>query len=168
VVDSTFAASGVDVPPKSVYAVGDIATFPLSDFSGRKTPSRVEHVEHARFSAAHCAAAVLDESFETPYAYLPFFYSRVFEQKDQSRAVSWAFWGFAPDDAAAVLVGDFAPAFAAFWVADGRVAGVMVESCSEALREVAKRAARTRVQVDIEALRKCATPEEALDLVKAE
>ena len=34
-VDATFAASGSGVEPKSVYAIGDIAAFPLSSDGGK-------------------------------------------------------------------------------------------------------------------------------------
>ena len=170
-VDHVFAASGADVAPRSVFAVGDVAAFPARDgVSAAPSPTRVEHVAHARASAAHCARAVLDDKFEAPYEYLPFFYSRVFEQKDQPRAVNWAFWGF--NRGACVCVGDFAPSMAAFWVDEaddgtGKVAGVMVESCSDAERDAAKRAAASRTTVDIAALRKCASVAEAFALIAA-
>jgi len=167
-VDGTFAASGAGVEPKSVFAIGDVAAFPASDgVATELVPTRVEHVAHARASAAHCASAVLDDRFDTPYAFFPFFYSRVFEQKDQVRSVSWAFWGF--NRGACVVVGDFAPSMVAFWVdeTDGTVVGVMVESCSDAERDAAKRAAETRAVVDVEALRKCASVAEALALTSA-
>jgi monodehydroascorbate reductase (NADH) len=111
--------------------------------------------------------AVLDDAFDAPYEYLPFFYSRVFEQKDQPRAVNWAFWGFNRGEC--VAVGDFAPSMAAFWVdeADGKVAGVMVESCSDAERDAAKRAAASRTAVDVATLRKCASVAEAFALIAA-
>ena len=76
-VDGTFAASGAGVEPKSVYAIGDIAAFPLA-FDGNQIV-RMEHVAHARASATHAAECILADS-ETPYAYTPYFYSRVFEQ----------------------------------------------------------------------------------------
>ncbi len=170
-VDHVFAASGADIAPRSVFAVGDVAAFPARDgVSAAPSPTRVEHVAHARASAAHCARAVLDDTFEAPYEYLPFFYSRVFEQKDQPRAVNWAFWGF--NRGACVCVGDFAPSMAAFWVDEaddgtGKVAGVMVESCSDAERDAAKRAAASRTTVDIAALRKCASVAEAFALIAA-
>ena len=170
-VDHIFAASGADIAPRSVFAVGDVAAFPARDgVSAAPSPTRVEHVAHARASAAHCARAVLDDAFDAPYEYLPFFYSRVFEQKDQPRAVNWAFWGF--NRGACVCVGDFAPSMAAFWVDEaddgtGKVAGVMVESCSDAERDAAKRAAASRTTVDIAALRKCASVAEAFALIAA-
>jgi len=76
-VDGTFAASGAGVEPKSVYAIGDIAAFPLA-FDGNQIV-RMEHVAHARASATHAAECILADS-DTPYAYTPYFYSRVFEQ----------------------------------------------------------------------------------------
>ena len=167
-VDHTFAASGVGVAPRSVFAVGDVAAFPMSDgVSEAPVLTRVEHVAHARASAAHCASAVLDDAFDAAYEYFPFFYSRVFEQKDQPRSLNWAFWGF--NRGACVTVGDFAPSMAAFWVdeKDGKVAGVMVESCSDAERDAAKRAAVSRVAVDVVALRKCTSVAEAFALVSA-
>lgn len=169
-VDGTFAASGAGVEPRSVFAIGDVAAFPARDFFGVATevvPTRVEHVAHARASAAHCASAVLDDRFDAAYAYFPFFYSRVFEQKDQTRKISWAFWGF--NRGACVVVGDFSPQMAAFWVdeRDGTVSGIMVESCSDAERDAAKRAAESRARVDVEALRKCASVAEALALTSA-
>ena len=50
----------------------------------------------------------------TPYDYLPFFYSRVFN-------LSWQFWGFNEAQQVAHF-GDFeAGKFGAFWVKDGKV-----------------------------------------------
>lgn len=46
VVDGTFKSSNPDV-----YAIGDVASFPLKMYGGRMT--RMEHVAHARQSAAH-------------------------------------------------------------------------------------------------------------------
>ena len=43
----------------------------------------------------------------------------------------------------------------------------MVESCSDAERDAAKRAAVTRAAVDVAVLRKCASVAEALALVSA-
>ena len=81
--------------------------------------------------------------------------------------MSWAFWGF--NRGTCVVVGDFAPSMVAFWVdeTDGTVVGVMVESCSDAERDAAKRAAESRAVVDVEALRKCASVAEALALTSA-
>ena len=160
-VDATFAASGAGVEPKSVYAIGDVAAFPLAVAGGAS--ARMEHVAHARASAAHAAAAVLDPSFDEPYEYFPFFYSRVFEQKDSARKVAWVFYGVAEGEA--IVVGDFAPKLAAFWIDDGRVVGGMLESGAPEENAAVEAAAKARKVVDVEALRACATAEEAVKMV---
>ena len=160
-VDATFAASGAGVEPKSVYAVGDVAAFPLAVAGGALV--RMEHVAHARASAAHAAAAVLDPSFDEPYEYFPFFYSRVFEQKDSARKVAWVFYGVAEGET--IVVGDFAPKLAAFWIDGGRVVGGMLESGAPEENAAVEAAAKARKVVDVEALRACATAEEAVKMV---
>jgi hypothetical protein len=44
-------------------------------------------VAHARASAAHAAAAVMDPTSAVAYQYTPFFYSRVFEHAGSERKV---------------------------------------------------------------------------------
>ncbi|KAL6633690.1 hypothetical protein ACP70R_026361 [Stipagrostis hirtigluma subsp. patula] len=112
----------------SVYAVGDVAAFPVKLFGG--DVRRLEHVDCARRTAKHAIAAVLDPSGAGDIDYLPFFYSRAF-------ALSWRFYG---DNAGeAVHFGDFslggtagggAPKFGACWVSAGRIAGVFLEGGS--------------------------------------
>jgi monodehydroascorbate reductase (NADH) len=114
VVDCTLKTS-VD----GVYAVGDIATFPLKMYGGR--PTRVEHVTNARMTAAHAVRAAVSGS-KDEYDYLPYFYSRVF-------GLSWQFFGDNVGDC--VVVGDFDPTLAAFWIKDGKVVGVFCESPSD-------------------------------------
>lgn len=53
-VDGTFATSAPDV-----YAIGDVAAFPLLREGGAVV--RQEHVTHARASAAHAVKAALGE-----------------------------------------------------------------------------------------------------------
>ena len=162
-VDATFAASGAGVAPKSVYAIGDIAAFPLSADGGKIV--RMEHVAHARSSAAHAAAAVLDETNETPYSYTPYFYSRVFEHGGSDRKVAWVFYGLQSGNET-VVVGDFAPKLAAFWIGDGgKVMGAMLESGSPEENNAVKAAAEKHTVVDVDALKNCATVEDALKLV---
>lgn len=64
----------------SVYAIGDVAAFPLLMY-GQVT--RQEHVTNARLTAAHAVDAIFGET--APYDYLPFFYSRVFNLSWQVR-----------------------------------------------------------------------------------
>ena len=165
-VDATFAASGVNVEPKSVYAIGDIAAFPLA-FDKNQTV-RMEHVAHARASAAHCARCVLaaaDDDAQTanaPYQYTPYFYSRVFEQADSTRKVAWVFYGLQRGEV--VCVGDFAPKLAAFWVDEGVCVGAMLESGTPDEVKAVQAIAEGRPSVDVEKLRACATAEAALSL----
>ena len=58
-----------------VYAVGDIAAFPLTKYN---TVTRQEHVANARSSGAHAVSHILSPSDTPDYDYLPFFYSREF------------------------------------------------------------------------------------------
>lgn len=161
-VDATFAASGAGVEPQSVYAIGDIAAFPLSADGGKLV--RMEHVAHARASAAHAAAAVLDPTSAVAYQYTPFFYSRVFEHAGSERKVAWVFYGLQSGEEV-VVVGDFAPKLAAFWVDGGKVVGAMLESGSNEENAAVQAAAAARPAVDVAALKACATVEDALKLV---
>uniref|UniRef100_A0A0A9DAU7 monodehydroascorbate reductase (NADH) n=1 Tax=Arundo donax TaxID=35708 RepID=A0A0A9DAU7_ARUDO len=107
----------------SVYAVGDVAAFPVKLFGG--DIRRLEHVDCARRTARHAVTTALDPSGGAgDIDYLPFFYSRVF-------ALSWRFYG---DNAGeAVHFGDFSPSspkFGAFWVRGGRIAGAFLEGGS--------------------------------------
>ncbi|KAL6559224.1 hypothetical protein OROHE_006593 [Orobanche hederae] len=110
--DSFFKTSVPDV-----YAVGDVATFPLKLFNEIR---RVEHVDHARKSAEQ---AVKGTSIEE-YDYLPYFYSRAFD-------LSWQFYG--DNVGETVLFGDSNPAspthkFGTYWIKDRKVVGVFLES----------------------------------------
>jgi monodehydroascorbate reductase (NADH) len=99
-----------------VYAVGDVATFPMKLYSDQR---RVEHVDHARKSAEQAVRAIkAKESGESvaEYDYLPYFYSRSFD-------VAWQFYG--DNDPAAPK-----PKFGSYWVKDGRVVGVFLEGGS--------------------------------------
>lgn len=61
----------------NVYAAGDIVAFPLKREGGNLT--RVEHVGHARASAALAMAEMLKPDSEPEYDYLPHLYSRIFD-----------------------------------------------------------------------------------------
>jgi monodehydroascorbate reductase (NADH) len=121
-----------------VYAVGDVATFPMKLYSDQR---RVEHVDHARKSAEQAVRAIkAKESGESvaEYDYLPYFYSRSFD-------VAWQFYG--DNDPAAPK-----PKFGSYWVKDGRVVGVFLEGGSA---DEYQAIARAQPPVaDVEALRK--------------
>ena len=60
-----------------MYAIGDVAAFPLKAAGGSVT--RQEHVAHARQSAAHVVSHILKPDSTEEYDYRPFFYSREFD-----------------------------------------------------------------------------------------
>ncbi|GAA0176737.1 oxidoreductase [Lithospermum erythrorhizon] len=103
-----------------VYAVGDVATFPMKIYNDVR---RVEHVDHARKSAEQAVKAIFAGESVGVYEYLPFFYSRAFD-------LSWQFYGDNVGDD--VIFGDNNPTsathkFGSFWIKDGKVVGVFLE-----------------------------------------
>ncbi|KAJ9564134.1 hypothetical protein OSB04_000100 [Centaurea solstitialis] len=100
----------------SVYAIGDVASFPVKLFGKTR---RLEHVDAARKSAKHAVSAIMDPDKTSEFDYLPFFYSRVF-------SLSWRFYG---DNVGEVVhFGDFnGTKFGAYWVDNGRVVGCFLE-----------------------------------------
>jgi len=133
-----------------VYAIGDVATFPLKLYNEQR---RVEHVDHARKSAEQAVRAIkAKESGESvpEYDYLPYFYSRSFD-------IAWQFYGDNVGDD--VLFGDNDPAsanhkFGSYWVKDGKVVGVFLEGGSAEENQAIARVARTQPPVaDVEALK---------------
>lgn len=122
----------------NVYAIGDVATFPMKLYGDIR---RVEHVDHARKSAEHAVKALkASENGKTveEYDYLPYFYSRSFN-------LSWQFYG--DNVGETVLFGDNNPAsenpkFGTYWIKDGKVVGAFLEGGTpeenKALAKVAK------------------------------
>ncbi|CAK9206845.1 unnamed protein product [Sphagnum troendelagicum] len=121
-----------------VYAVGDIAAFPMKIYGDIR---RVEHVDHARKSAIQAVQAIkAEEKGETipEYDYLPYFYSRSFD-------LSWQFYG--DNVGEAVTWGREAAQassskFGTYWIKDGKVVGAFLEGGSpeenKAIAKVAK------------------------------
>ncbi|XP_008226785.2 PREDICTED: monodehydroascorbate reductase, seedling isozyme-like [Prunus mume] len=106
-----------------VYAVGDVATFPLKLYNDMR---RIEHVDHARKSAEQAVKAIRaseeGKSIEV-YDYLPYFYSRAFD-------LSWKFYGDNVGDP--LMFGDKNPAsgkpkFGTAWIKNGKIVGVFLE-----------------------------------------
>ncbi|TYH54384.1 hypothetical protein ES332_D09G165000v1 [Gossypium tomentosum] len=122
----------------TVYAVGDVATFPLKLYNELR---RVEHVDHARKSAEQAVKAIkgLEKGQSVDeYDYLPYFYSRSFD-------LAWQFYGDNVGDT--VLFGDNnpqspKPKFGSYWIKDGKVVGAFLEGGSaeenQAIAKVAK------------------------------
>ncbi|XP_039125538.1 monodehydroascorbate reductase 3, cytosolic [Dioscorea cayenensis subsp. rotundata] len=133
-----------------VYAVGDVATFPLKLYNELR---RVEHVDHARKSAEQAVKAIkAKEGGQTieEYDYLPFFYSRAFD-------LSWQFYGDNVGDT--VLFGDNnpespKPKFGSYWVKDGKVVGAFLESGTPEENKAIGKVARDQPPVeDLEQLK---------------
>ncbi|KAF5737471.1 monodehydroascorbate reductase [Tripterygium wilfordii] len=127
-----------------VYAVGDVATFPMKLYNDIR---RVEHVDHARKSAEQAVKAIkakeegkqIDE-----YDYLPFFYSRVFD-------LSWQFYG--DNVGETVLFGDNSPTspkpkFGSYWINDGKVVGAFLEGGTPDENKAMAKVARLKPTVD--------------------
>ncbi|XP_020673044.1 monodehydroascorbate reductase 3, cytosolic [Dendrobium catenatum] len=122
----------------NVYAVGDVATFPLKLYNELR---RVEHVDHSRKSAEHAVKAIKAAEEGTnieEYDYLPYFYSRAFD-------LSWQFYGDNVGDT--ILFGDSDPSsakpkFGSYWIKDGKVFGAFLEGGTpeenKAIAKVAK------------------------------
>lgn len=146
-VDSSFKSSNPDV-----YAIGDIATFPLKKYGGKST--RMEHVAHARQSATHVIKALFGSTEE--YDYLPYFYSRVFN-------LSWQFFG--DNVGEPYLFGNMEPKLSAFWIDGSQVNGVFMESPNEEDTAAMKAIATKQPTVDMAALKAATTADEALKIV---
>ncbi|KAK6943998.1 FAD/NAD(P)-binding domain [Dillenia turbinata] len=124
-----------------VYAVGDVATFPLKLYNDVR---RVEHVDHARKSAEQAVKAIMSEGkFIDEYDYLPYFYSRAFD-------LSWQFYGDNVGDT--VLFGNNdpkapKPKFGTYWIKDGKVVGAFLEGGSPDENKAIAKVARVQPAV---------------------
>lgn len=154
-VDGLFRTS---IP--GIFAVGDVAAFPLKIYN---RISRVEHVDHARRSAQHCVKALLSAQTNT-YDYLPYFYSRVFEYEGSPRKVWWQFFG--DNVGETVEIGNFDPKIATFWIESGKLKGVLVESGSPEEFQLLPELARRQPPIDKAKLQNATSVEEALDIAR--
>eukprot|EP00475_Leptophrys_vorax_P024577 TRINITY_DN3396_c0_g4_i1.p1 TRINITY_DN3396_c0_g4~~TRINITY_DN3396_c0_g4_i1.p1 ORF type:complete len:473 (-),score=53.34 TRINITY_DN3396_c0_g4_i1:2-1309(-) len=144
-VDARFLTSA-----PGVYAVGDVATFPLPKYG---EPRRVEHVDHARKSVQQAVKAIkAAESGQqaSDYEYLPYFYSRSFD-------LSWQFYGDNVADATVhfdLPTGEVAKPskLGAYWVKGGKVVGVFLESGSPDENKAIAKVSREQPEVNVEAL----------------
>ena len=121
----------------SVYAVGDVASFPVKIFGETR---RLEHVDAARKSARHAVAAIMEPDKTTDFDYLPFFYSRVF-------SLSWQFYG--DNLGEAVYFGDFSgTSFGAYWVHKGQLVGSFLEGGSKEEYEAIAKVTRLKPVIE--------------------
>lgn len=144
-----------------IFAIGDVAAFPLKMYD---RIARVEHVDHARRSAQHCAKALLSAQTHT-YDYLPYFYSRVFEYEGSPRKVWWQFFG--DNVGETIEIGNFDPKIATFWIDSGKLKGVLVESGSPEEFQLLPTLARSQPFVDKAKLQQASSVEEALEIARA-
>ncbi|CAH8309213.1 unnamed protein product [Eruca vesicaria subsp. sativa] len=101
----------------TVYAIGDVATFPVKLYGEMR---RLEHVDSARKSARHAVSAIMEPENTGEFDYLPCFYSRFF-------AFSWQFYG---DHVGEVVhFGEYeeGKVFGAYWVKEGHLVGTFLE-----------------------------------------
>ncbi|KAM7263276.1 hypothetical protein ACFE04_000959 [Oxalis oulophora] len=128
----------------NVYAVGDVATFPMKIYNDIR---RVEHVDHARKSAEQAVKAIkaseAGKSIEE-YDYLPYFYSRAFD-------LSWQFYG--DNVGETVLFGNNDPAspehkFGTYWIKDGKIIGAFLESGTADENKALAKVARVQPAAD--------------------
>ncbi|KAI3845287.1 hypothetical protein MKW98_009353 [Papaver atlanticum] len=121
----------------SVYAVGDVATFPVKLFGETR---RLEHVDSARKSAKHAVASLMAPNKTWDFDYLPFFYSRVF-------TLSWQFYG---DNVGEVVhYGDFlGSTFGAYWVKNGYLVGSFLEGGTKEEYEAIAKATRLKPRIE--------------------
>jgi 3-phenylpropionate/trans-cinnamate dioxygenase ferredoxin reductase subunit len=110
VVDDRLRTSHADV-----FAAGDVARFP--GLGG--APTRVEHFDHA-FSSGTCAGTNM-AGVDTPYRYVPFFWSDVFE-------LGFEFVGDRSDEAKLVTGDRASGSFVIEYVADGKLRGALLAS----------------------------------------
>jgi monodehydroascorbate reductase (NADH) len=127
-----------------VYAVGDVATFPMKLYGDMR---RVEHVDHSRKSAEQAVKAIKaseEEKSIEEYDYLPYFYSRSFD-------LSWQFYGDNVGEET-VLFGDSDPAsakpkFGSYWIKDGKIYGAFLEGGSADENKAIAKVARVQPAV---------------------
>ncbi|XP_072959212.1 monodehydroascorbate reductase 2, peroxisomal [Typha angustifolia] len=121
----------------SVYAVGDVAAFPVKLFGN--DIRRLEHVDSARKTARHAVAAIMAPDKTGDLNYLPFFYSRVF-------TLSWQFYG---DNVGEVIhYGDFSSGrFGAYWLVKGQIIGAFLEGGNREDYEAIAKAVRLKLKV---------------------
>ncbi|KAI5065435.1 hypothetical protein GOP47_0020130 [Adiantum capillus-veneris] len=130
-VEADMVVVGIGIRPNIGLFEGDVVTFPLKSYRDTR---RLEHVDHARKSAAHAVQAIMSPEKVHEYDYLPFFYSRVF-------TLSWQFYGDNVGDC--IMFGEpNDKKFGAFWVEKGHLVGAFLEGGNKeeysALEKVAR------------------------------
>ncbi|KAL8528211.1 hypothetical protein ACS0TY_005861 [Phlomoides rotata] len=121
----------------SVYAIGDVAAFPVKIVGETR---RLEHVDSARKAARHAVSAIMDPEKTGDFDYLPFFYSRVF-------TLSWQFYG--DNTGEAIHFGDFTGhIFGAYWINKGHLVGSFLEGGTKEQYEALAQATRLKPKIE--------------------
>lgn len=97
-------------PSGDVYAIGDIARYPLPLMGGQRMPRNYDHVQSARDMASQVAKHLAGLP-TPPFDPVPFFYSRFFD-------LNWKFYGMYRGETVVVGRDTFAQTktFGGFWV----------------------------------------------------
>ncbi|XP_043710112.1 monodehydroascorbate reductase, chloroplastic/mitochondrial-like isoform X2 [Telopea speciosissima] len=144
-VDGQFRTS---VP--GVYAIGDVAAFPLKIYD---RIARVEHVDHARRSAQHCVNSLLSAKTHL-----------VFEYEGSARKVCWQFYG--DNVGETIEIGNFDPKIATFWLDSGKLRGILLESGTPEEFQLLPKLARIQPLVDEAKLQSASSVEQALQMAQ--
>lgn len=147
----------LETSASGVYAIGDIAAFPLKLYEDKRT--RMEHVQNCREMAEHVAKVIV-KGESADYDYLPYFYSRVFN-------LGWKFYGDNTGDVVfvsngtteelvdAVMNETDVPQMMAVWVDGGVLQGIFMESPSDDDTSKMQKVVREKPSVDMDKLRQC-------------
>eukprot|EP00043_Microstomoeca_roanoka_P007579 m.73220 g.73220 ORF g.73220 m.73220 type:complete len:450 (-) comp13882_c1_seq1:330-1679(-) len=125
----------------NVYAVGDMASFPLLMEKGKHV--RIEHVQNARDSGRRVVEVITaeEEGREPPkYDYLPYFYTRCM-------GLNWKLYGV--NDGDLIYFGNFKEGekYGAFWIRDSQIVGTLLDNASQEEHDEFKKIAATRPTV---------------------
>jgi NADPH-dependent 2,4-dienoyl-CoA reductase/sulfur reductase-like enzyme len=123
IADGIVCNAQLNAGPKNVFAAGDVLRWPNHLFTDVEETMRVEHWTNAAEQGAHAAKnllAVLNNTEQTPYEAVPFFWSDQFDARIQ-------FLGRVTKDAVAeVVAGNPAEGkWCAMYVANNRLVGVL-------------------------------------------
>jgi NADPH-dependent 2,4-dienoyl-CoA reductase/sulfur reductase-like enzyme len=121
--DGIVCNAELNAGPKNVFAAGDVLRWPNHLFTDVEETMRVEHWTNAAEQGAHAAKnllAALNNTEQTPYEAVPFFWSDQFDARIQ-------FLGRVTKDAVAeVVAGNTAEGkWCAMYVANNRLVGVL-------------------------------------------
>ncbi|KAL5188825.1 Monodehydroascorbate reductase, chloroplastic/mitochondrial [Glycine soja] len=132
-----------------IFAVGDVAAFPLKIYN---RISRVEHVDHARRSAQHCVKALLS---------MTIFHTSIQGFLNMKEALEKC-GGIGET----VEIGNFDPKIATFWIESGKLKGVLLESGSPEEFQLLPKLARSQPLIDKAKLQNATSVEEALEIAR--